>query len=86
MSTSTSGRKSWLDDKTQTPLIDEYTSGMNAYSAALTRYAEFCARPGYTAAGGAAFVGSMETDLVALTTASSHLATAAGQGRAVSSK
>ena len=68
------------------PLIGEYTSGLNAYSAALTRYAEFCAKPGYTAAGGVAFVASMEPELVALASAAAHLVTAAGQGRAVSSK
>ena len=68
------------------PLIDGYTVGMNAYSAALNRYAEFCAKPGYTAAGGAAFVAGMEPELVALTTASSLLATAAGQGHALSAK
>ena len=68
------------------PLIGEYTSGLNAYSAALTRYAEFCAKPGYTAAGGAAFVAGMEPEIVALATASSLLATAASQGRALSTR
>ena len=35
MSTSTVSRQSWLDDKTQTPLIDEYTQKLTTFIAAL---------------------------------------------------
>ena len=35
MSASTTGRQSWLDDKTQTPLIDEYTQKLTTFIAAL---------------------------------------------------
>ena len=35
MSATTAGRKSWLDDKTQTPLIDEQTQKLTTFIAAL---------------------------------------------------
>ena len=68
------------------PLIDGYTTGMTAYSQALTDYATFCAKPGYTAAAGAAFVGGMQASIDALVARSDQLVGAAAEAKKVSSE
>lgn len=79
-------------DGTLVPLIDAYTTGMTAYSRALTDYAAFCARPGYTAPGGAEFVSGMQPSIDALVTRSEQLVAAVTEAkrattdRAVSAK
>lgn len=79
-------------DSTLVPLIDEYSAGMTAYSQALTQYAAFCAKPGYTASGGAAFVSGLTARIDAVVGQSDHLLSAATEakkansGRALSAK
>jgi len=79
-------------DSALVPLIDQYTAGMTAYSQALTQYAEFCSKPGYTAAGGAAFVSGLQASIEGVASQSAQLLTAATEskksanGRAVSAK
>jgi exonuclease VII small subunit len=79
-------------DSALVPLIDQYTVGMTAYSQALTQYAEFCAKSGYTAAAGAAFVSGQQASIEGVASQSTQLLTAATEakksanGRAVSAK
>ena len=79
-------------DGTLVPLVDAYTTGVSAYSQALTDYAAFCAKPGYTAAVGAAFVSQLQPAIDALSSKSEQLVTAVAEAkrattdRAVSAK
>lgn len=71
-------------DATLVPLIDQYTAGITAYSQALTGYAGFCAKPGYTAAAGAAFVSGMQASIDAVGGQADQLLATAGEARKAS--
>jgi hypothetical protein len=68
-------------DGTLVPLIDAYTAGVSGYSEVLTRYAEFCAKPGYTPSSGAAFVSSVDASVEALSAKADQLVASAGEAQ-----
>jgi|GEM_PF-3326612 hypothetical protein len=68
-------------DEALVPLIHAYADGMAGYAQVLGQYGAFCSQPGYTPAGGAAFVSSVEANLAALATKADQLGVATADAR-----